>query len=497
MACAAIQRSRRLPIRHKSPPPEVYRLLSENQESSPDLRASSGRSGGALRRPLPEDDEPTTPFKRLRRRTSDPVPPQEAAPEPEQAAPGYPLVGREAECRRLDSFLQACLASPSSRGGALYVSGGPGTGKTCCTRAAAGAWRLQHPETCVLEVNCFNLPQRSVAGLFQHLAGPSGAGRTGQKLMAAAAEQLKRLGPSVVVIVDEADQLVSRQPAQAAAALEALLSMPRLPGAPALALVAIANAVDLLQRTAVPLAQGRCTALLFEPYGLEQLRSIGKARLAAAGDAGVQASADLGKVNLEVCARRLASRSGDCRQLVRLCEQAVRQARYEALEAAAPSQASAQADGAGGEVATPEKARRPRTMAGLREVQVDPLRAVAELPLEQQVLLCALTSSKGEAVRFLDLCARYRELSVRLHQPTNLACKEQVRGALVALEQRGLLALHERRVAGRGGGRGSRSSGGGLRGPLGSESVAELAVSREKMKESLSEANDMLAKCLE
>lgn len=112
----------------------------------------------------------------------------------------------------------------------------------------------------------------------------------------------------------------------------------------------------------------------------------------------------------------------------------------------------------------------------------DPLKAIQQLPLEQQVLLCALTSAKGEATRFPDLCSRYKEMCRRLHQPLNLASKQQVSSALSALEQRGLLALRAKK------GRGKPASG---------EAVVELAVSCAAVRERVSKASPLLQRCLE
>merc|ERR1719454_665595 len=78
----------------------------------------------------------------------------------------FPLVGRESECAVLQTFLQRTLGDCTPAERCLYVSGGPGTGKTCSARAAVR--RL--PQTQVFEVNCMDLPQRSVAGCSDQLA---------------------------------------------------------------------------------------------------------------------------------------------------------------------------------------------------------------------------------------------------------------------------------------------------------------------------------------
>jgi len=505
------------------------------------------------------------PAKRQRTGDEEAAPTAEMAAAPAREEPSsalvaapYPLVAREAECAELDSFLESSLDG-ATHGGCLYVSGGPGTGKTCSVRLAAKNWQQQHPETRIVEVNCMELAQRTMAGLFQRLAslplpggsarsGRSGAaggapqdasgpkrsgmssGRSGQGLAAAAVARLTALAPRVVLVLDEVDQLVRRQQPAASSgstgghSLETLFSLPRLPGAPAIALVAIANAVDLLLQRGAPQAAGLCQDLRFQPYGADQLRRIVKARLAAAGPAGEAAEKALGKVAVELRIRQVAKRSGDCRPVVCLCEQALFEegrtreaAEIAAAEAAAAEAAAAEAAAAEAARGSPAPATPPsgprgassssssageprpsaiaqltpakRAAPGKDPASGDPLAAIAQLPMEQQVLLCALTGSKGEALRFADLCARYKEMCRKLHQKENLTSKQQVTGAVSALEQRGLLSLRSKKGGGRG-----RPAGGNLN--MG-ESVVELAVSCTAVRERVSQASPLLQKCLE
>lgn len=178
------------------------------------------------------------------------------------------------------------------------------------------------------------LSQRSPAGLLQRLAALARArlGRvsarapaltSGPKLLAAVAAELARLGGRVVVVADEVDQLVARRGGRGGG-LESVFALTQAPGAPALAIVAVANAVDLLERGEA--AARSCEALLFETYSAEQLRGIVRCRLGLEGAAGAAATKALGPVALELRIRQVAKQSGDCRQIVRLCEQALMEA---------------------------------------------------------------------------------------------------------------------------------------------------------------------------
>jgi len=481
-----------------------------------------------LQRLVSSEVEPA-PAKRLRFAAEDddakctkpapkPVPTEVMDTMPDQ----YPMVAREKECGTLDDFLQRSLgagprAPKASKpgvapGGCLYVSGGPGTGKTCSVRAAVDAWKRQYPATEVIAVNCMGLSQRSPTGLLKRL-GELAKGRaasskaaplpaSGPGLVAAVAAQLSQLGPSVVVIADEVDQVLDKRPNHRAGgpdSLETLVSLTQVPGSAAIAFVAIANAVDLLERGAhAVLSKQRCEALLFQPYTAVQLKSILHARFAKAGEVGAAAAKALGPVGTELRVRQVASRSGDCRQVVCLCEQAL----FEAAVAANSEEQAQRATqpgatpGDSAQVATPQKlpAMQPK------RTQNDPLAQVKQLPLEQQMLLCALVGSKGDAMRLQDICALYKDLCKRLHQPTNLACKDQVSSALSALEQRGLLSLRSvRRATATATIRGARGRAAvGARAPAGNvDTIAELSVPCKAVRESIRAANPLLEKCLD
>jgi len=399
------------------------------------------------------------------------------------------------------------------------------------------------PEIRYLEVNCMHLPQhqRTLSGLFGRVAELCGGaraarelrGRSGPGLMAAAAGQLASLDGPVVLVVDEVDQLTKKSGSSvtssaaldSACTLEALFSLPFSPGAPVMSVIAIANAVDLLNRPALRETRGLAMPLLFEPYTAAQLRDIFKARLADSehGDA---TEKSLGKVGMELRVRQVAKQSGDCRRLLSLCQQAISDASMsmdddsqaapgaanprsqehtttQGLQATASAPAGkasptlAEAGpvapvtaGVVGLLTPPKSAQvaalvRPKQSSAPKSVELDPLQSLGQLPLEQQMLLCACAAAKTEAVRLADLSAGYKVLCRRLHQPLNLACKGQICSALSALEERGLLEL---RTARGGGGRCARAGG---------EPVVELAVSREALRAAVARVNTMLEQCLE
>lgn len=399
-------------------------------------------------------------------------------PEGEQ----YPLLTRERECELVDNFLVSSLTG-GGRGSCLYLSGAPGTGKSCCAWGSARALRRQRPETRLMVVNCMELQQCSLPGLLLRIidaccaAAPSAsipqmtARSPLSAIISAVTKGLGALGGPVVLIIDEVDQLVQGRGQQKGSVagietLDQLFSLPLQPSAPALALVAIANAVDLLARSASPAIKGLCRSLLFEPYSADQLRAIGKALLDAKGNQGEVAMKALGR-SFELQVRQAAKSSGDCRHVVRMVEDGF-------VEALRREESSA-SDGA------PKPAAAKKTTRNY-----NPLAAVKDLPMEQQVLLCALASATSQTARFSEVFQRYKELLTRLRQPLESASKPQVGCALAVLEQRGLLDLCKPK---------GRNSGKSL-GTPGPESVVQLKVLRRALQTALGDANPMLQQCL-
>lgn len=423
----------------------------------------------------------------------------------------YPLVGRERECGELDRFLDCpshrdianCI--PSS--GSLYVSGGPGTGKTCCVRAAVAAWGQREENAKVFEVNCMELAQRTVSGLLCHLGQQVGirtSGLTGQNLVAALARGLAVLSGPIAIIVDEVDQLVRGGLPIVSGPLSTLLSLPHTPGAPPIALVAIANAVDLLDRTLPPANRG-CSTLLFEPYTAAQLKQIVQDKFASEGTHG----GSPGGIAFELRLRQTAKQSGDCRRAIALCKQALcadataREERKSELRAVSENAGdTGSLDSAvtlqvvpSVSVLLSERAPKvaPVSMKLGKSGPLDPISMIEQLPLGQQIVLCVLANAQTAASRAKDICTRYKEYCRFLHQPLELASRAQVSDVLAALEQRGLISLRAPpKMKNSSASRKAAMSGGAA-----GDCVAELTVSREVVRTTVLKATPVLQRCFQ
>mmetsp|Transcript_70103 Transcript_70103/g.146616 ORF Transcript_70103/g.146616 Transcript_70103/m.146616 type:complete len:533 (-) Transcript_70103:668-2266(-) len=337
----------------------------------------------------------------------------------------YPLVGREKECKVLDSFLENCLGETESTEaaskGCLYVSGGPGTGKTCSVRAAAANWKKASPKTEILEINCIKLDQHTPIEFLMKLGQEAEAksdefpisilnrSSTLGALRAAVVERLANLGSSVVIVADEVDNLLgSRSAKNPQSKLEVIFSLVREPMAPKIAFVAIANSVDLLQRAEVATS---CQSILFEPYSKDQLREIFQASPQKAATEGSDKEAKLAKVQVELKIRQVATRSGDCRQMAGLAQDLYG--------------------------LTPEK--KSRANKGL-----DPMSTLVGMPLETQVLLAILSAHKGASMPFLTLMTKFKAATKTLHMAGLQLGRTEVRHKLSFVEAQGLLCVRQK-----------------------------------------------------
>lgn len=321
-----------------------------------------------------------------------------------------------------------------------------------------------------------DLDQRSVFGLLAHFGTEMGLHRQEVRqassvrvLATTIGRHIARLRMPFIIVVDEVDQLVRRHRGDPGgqSELDPLFSVPRLIGAPLVAIVAIANAVDLLTRGVAspsPLEGPGVETLLFLPYTTPQLREILKHRLASSNTTDAVSA-----LSLELHVKTVGKLSGDCRRALSLCEIASRSSQE----------------------TTDVEPMTPRKGVIRLDSRNDPLASLPRLPLEQLVLLCALVGEASEAASVCDIVRRYKELCKQLHQPPNLHSKGQVSSALSALEQRGLLTLRTPRTP-----RTPRSGARGRSSSCGLGDVAELAVPRSAVQERLIAANPVLATCM-
>uniref|UniRef100_A0A6Q2XX10 Cell division control protein 6 homolog n=1 Tax=Esox lucius TaxID=8010 RepID=A0A6Q2XX10_ESOLU len=341
------------------------------------------------------------------------------------------LLSREAERASIRSFLEdkALKASPAS----LYISGAPGTGKTACLNGVLQEMKDELKDIKTVVINCMTL--RSSHAIFPLLAeklGTSG-GHTDAKLR----KLLTSAGPSVLLVLDEMDQLDSK----AQEVLYTIFEWPYLPKS-RLSLIGIANALDLTDRI-LPRLQSlpHCRPLLlhFPPYSRQELAAIVQDRLAQVSGEGL-----LDATAVQFCARKVSAVSGDARKALDICRRAV-----EIVESDDRKNAAGPTEGAkASRVSVPQVAR------VLSEVYGDRMASSAggdaeSFPLQQKLLVCCLL--------LLTRSGKSKEIPLgKLHEVHSRLCaKRQVGGVgqgeclslCGLLESRGIFALKKAKEA--------------------------------------------------
>uniref|UniRef100_A0A8C8IU25 Cell division control protein 6 homolog n=1 Tax=Oncorhynchus tshawytscha TaxID=74940 RepID=A0A8C8IU25_ONCTS len=345
------------------------------------------------------------------------------------------LLSREAERSSIRSFLEdkALKASPAS----LYISGAPGTGKTACLNCVLQEMKDELKAIQTVVLNCMAL--RSSHAIFPLLAEKLGAsgGHTDTKLQ----KLLTSTGPTVLLVLDEMDQLDSK----AQDVLYTIFEWPYLPKS-RLCLIGrcndgcrpilgIANALDLTDRILPRLqALPRCRPQLlhFPPYSRQELAAIVQDRLAqVSGEGLLDASA------VQFCARKVSAVSGDARKALDICRRAVELVESDDRKKAAEATAS--------RVSVPQVAR------VLSEVYGDRMSSSEgeSFPLQQKLLVCCLL--------LLTRNGKNKEIPLgKLHEVYSRLCaKRQVGGVgqgeclslCGLLESRGIFALKKAKEA--------------------------------------------------
>ena len=253
---------------------------------------------------------------------------------------------RESERQRLHDFVSSAVA-PSGQASVLYMCGSPGLGKSCLVRQVVRELKIQslmqHGDESAsvapfqyIEVNAMKLSdpldlysellctltgkrctqssralelldaqlQQSATKASRHSAAVArGSKSTSYELM-------------IVLLVDEIDYILNK----CQSVIYNLFDWPSRPGS-RLTVLGVSNTLDL-PAMLLPRVQSRLglASVKFMPYNKDQLATIVRERLSRATN-GKQAL--LTDDAIELCARKIASVSGDVRRALQICRRAV------------------------------------------------------------------------------------------------------------------------------------------------------------------------------
>ncbi|KAJ2691728.1 AAA ATPase, partial [Coemansia spiralis] len=371
------------------------------------------------------------------------------------------IVGRESEQGAIREFLRTTVEK--GRGGSMYISGNPGTGKTACLQSLIKQSAAEFPSALV---NCVPLtrPGQVYAAILDALGtGPASADSALAELEALALGR----GGAVLVILDEVDSLLgSRQ--------EVLYRLFELAAHPnsRLALVGIANALDLTDRFLPRLQARNCEPILlnFNPYQVADIVSILQSRLDSVAG-GAAAEPLIQKAALELCARKVAATSGDLRKALDVCRQAM-----ELAEAESRRKAAAHTDKENG--TAPSAAAPPKTtlmhvakaLASLSGSQT--AQKLGALNFQQKLVLCAhlsrasaaappTPSKKQAAAPAVGVSGLYAEYGVLCKRLSMIApvTRSEFLDLVAMMETQGVVVVDASTVGRRGGHRMAATSG--------------------------------------
>ncbi|XP_039441629.1 cell division control protein 6 homolog [Culex pipiens pallens] len=233
------------------------------------------------------------------------------------------LPERERETENLAKYIEDILAENGS--GSLYISGPPGTGKTATLTKIISDRKLA-TKLKMVYVNCTSMS--SAGSIYKKICEElslSVAGTSEKFYLMAIEEYLKRKHKTVMLVLDEIDQLASSKQT----ILYNIFEWPAKRES-RLILVGIANALDLTDRLLSRL-QARCELkphlIQFLPYTKQQLVAILKNNMVQNDTTEM-----FNDAALQLLAAKVASTSGDARRALFLARRLVENASKEDRE---------------------------------------------------------------------------------------------------------------------------------------------------------------------
>ncbi|MES1907309.1 MAG: hypothetical protein MHM6MM_000456 [Cercozoa sp. M6MM] len=341
----------------------------------------------------------------------------------------WPLPCRQDECQQIMAFLRRVVEERS--GEVLYVAGKPGAGKTAALNGALREleqreWSLR-PVVVRRNAMEFSSGARLAQSILQEL-GHAKVSVTGaeEKLRRVAAlttgkGKRRRDQPMIILLLDEVDGLAQK---------DALRDMLSHTVHSRLALVAIANTLDLLDRyvSAFDAAELRTQSLAFMPYMPRHLLEITQNRFADVFGQPEALDRFFDRRALVLACRTVVKQSTDVRKLFALCRSALHAA-HEAGDTQVSASCMRQVI---------EKERTPAFQAHLRKATTAERRVFFVLCM----LLRQQQRKRGTTLRNLTTFMKY----VSKHTTLQALPENQVQQVVTQLTQHSV--LHTRRKNG-------------------------------------------------
>lgn len=402
----------------------VSEVLEESKENTtPKRRGRPPRSKSDTL----EEEEEVSPPKRARGRKAAPKESPTVGQEEVSVTAIGCLPERERETENLARHIEGILTSNGS--GSIYISGPPGTGKTATLTRIISDPKLAEKLKMVY-VNCTSIS--TAGGIYKKICEGlkiSSSGSTEKSFLTAIEAYLKKKHKTVMLVLDEIDQLASSKQT----VLYNIFEWPAKQGSN-LILIGIANALDLTDRLLSRL-QAKCELkphlIQFMPYSKQQLVNILKNNLRQN-----QKAEMFNDAALQLLAAKVASTSGDARRALLLTRTLVESTDNEHRQEKKTKPK---------EVATsPPKAVQIRSVISTLNQVYGTTQTMTDdeaFPLQQKLLVCALLlilkASKNKDITvgklhqvYKAVCAKRNLLSVDQTEFSNLCSLVETRGIL-------------------------------------------------------------------
>ncbi|KAJ5204216.1 uncharacterized protein N7498_005095 [Penicillium cinerascens] len=309
-------------VEFKTPQKNRFRDALPSSPVTPRHRVQVGAKAGTPRTPR-HADLPLTP-----RQSATPTVAQSVYSQARQlfarGANSGRLVGRDAEREKVSTFIEDCLES--KKGSCLYISGPPGTGKSAMVNEVCQDMDLSNVK--VSHVNCVSM--RSARDVYSKLIQDF-CNDSEEVFKKSEAERLKAMFvPSkqtdklFLVSLDEMDHLLMGD----SGVLQSLFEW-SLHSKSALMLIGIANALDLTDRSLPQLKAKNLkpTLLPFLPYNAASIGNVITSRLRSLLPVGADSDPKfvpfLQPAAIQLCAKKVASQTGDLRKAFELIKRAI------------------------------------------------------------------------------------------------------------------------------------------------------------------------------
>ncbi|CAF4112306.1 unnamed protein product [Rotaria sp. Silwood2] len=239
---------------------------------------------------------------------------------------------REQESSSIAAFITNKLDAQS--GGALYISGVPGVGKTAIVNKVVRELMLLSSDSDLPQFKYIflngmklNKPEKIYNQLLQAIDDNELSRKRSSKMACKLlskyfTDRVNKKRQAIVLLLDEVDHLYTKNQT----ILYNMLEWPQQPYSK-LIVIAIANTLDLPETMFKKKLQSRLglNRVIFHPYTFKQLNEIVQARL------GPDLSSLFNKDALDLICRKVSSISGDVRRVLQICSQTLDMAQLDKL----------------------------------------------------------------------------------------------------------------------------------------------------------------------